>query len=265
MMLLEQLLEQYPPPLRGFQESILKEYLQVRILALLFEGPAAGKIIFMGGTALRLLHGNPRFSEDLGFDNVGLSVGEFQAAGEHLGAALELEGYSVEVEARSLSAHHLQVRFPALLHELGLSPLPGQKIRIQVDSQSQHFAYVPDTPILNRFDVFSRIRVVPRDLLLSQKLYAALNRKRLMGRDFFDLVFLYGLGVTPHFGYLEHRLGLATPAALKSWLLEKTADLDFAALARDVEPFLFYPRDRDRVLRFREFVAGLPGDRGTGR
>jgi len=258
MILMERLLEQYPESLRGFRESILKEYLQVKILALLFDGPAAGKIIFMGGTALRLLHGNPRFSEDLDFDNVGLTVREFQAAGEHLGAALGLEGYSVEVEARSPKAHHLQIRFPSLLHELGLSPLPGQKIRIQVDSEAQHFAYAPDTPILNRFDVFSRIRVVPKELLLSQKIYAALNRKRLMGRDFFDVVFLYGLGVTPHFGYLEQRIGVASPAALKEWLLEKTAGLDFAALAMDVEPFLFYPRDRNRVLHFREFVYGLP-------
>ncbi|PKN45847.1 MAG: hypothetical protein CVU59_07860 [Deltaproteobacteria bacterium HGW-Deltaproteobacteria-17] len=258
MIHLSRLLELYPEELRGFRESILKEYLQVRILGILFEGPAAGKLVFMGGTALRLLHGNLRFSEDLDFDNLELGADEFLALGEHLRTELELLGLHVEVEVRARRAYHLQIRFPSLLHELGLSPLPEQKIRIQIDSEAQHFSYVPDTPILNRFDVFARIRVAPRDLLLSQKLYAALHRKRLMGRDFFDVVFLYGLGVTPHFGYLEQRLGLATPGALKAWLLERTAALDFAALAKDVEPFLFFPRDRSRVLYFRDFVAGLP-------
>ncbi len=260
MILMERLLEQYPESLRIFRESILKEYLQVKILGILFDGPTAGKLVFMGGTALRLIHGNLRFSEDLDFDNFDLDATEFEAMGRHLQTELELEGFRVEVEVRTRRAYHLQIRFPALLHELGMSPLPEQKIRIQIDSEAQHFSYVPDMSILNRFDVFSRIRVVPMDLLLAQKIHAALHRKRLMGRDFFDVVFLYGQGAKPHFGYLEQRLDLTGPAVLKAWLLEQTARLDFVALSRDVAPFLFFPRDRDRVLHFREFVAGLPGD-----
>jgi len=75
-----------------------------------------------------------------------------------------------------------------------------------------------------------------------------------MGRDFFDIVFLHGLGAKPDFAYLKKNIGVENAADLKKYLLEKTASLNFEDLARDVEPLLFDPRDKRKVLLFREFV-----------
>jgi len=47
--------------------SIFREYLQLIFLSYLYQEKGASKIIFKGGTALRLLFGSPRFSEDLDF------------------------------------------------------------------------------------------------------------------------------------------------------------------------------------------------------
>ena len=47
--------------------SIFREYLQLVFLSYLYQEKEASKIIFKGGTALRLLFGSPRFSEDLDF------------------------------------------------------------------------------------------------------------------------------------------------------------------------------------------------------
>jgi len=49
---------------------ILTEYLQCEVLDSLFE--MSPNLHFIGGTALRLLHNLPRFSEDLDFDNFNL-------------------------------------------------------------------------------------------------------------------------------------------------------------------------------------------------
>lgn len=47
--------------------SIFREYLQLVFLSYLYQEREASKIYFKGGTALRLLFGSPRFSEDLDF------------------------------------------------------------------------------------------------------------------------------------------------------------------------------------------------------
>lgn len=254
MISLDQILSAYPENLRAFKESILKEYLQVKILNSIFKSEYAQKLVFLGGTALRIVHGSTRFSEDLDFDNLGLNEAEFNDLSTVIQRDLALEGLEVEVNTVTANAYRIKIRIPKLLFDSGLSSMATHKILIQVDTVPQNFEYTPDQPILNKFDVFTQINAVPKDILLSQKIYAAVNRKRTMGRDFFDIVFLSGLGATPNFPYLEKNLGIGNSKDLKTYLLTKTAHLDFADLAKDVEPLLFDPRDKSKVLLFREFV-----------
>ncbi len=47
--------------------QVVREYWEVVVLKGLFESPLGKYLIFKGGTALRLTHGSPRFSEDLDF------------------------------------------------------------------------------------------------------------------------------------------------------------------------------------------------------
>ena len=243
MISLSQILAEYPEHLQVHRESILKEYLQYKILFCIFESPLANKLAFIGGTALRILHNNTRFSEDLDFDNFDLSENEFIELGEIIKKDLEREGLNIEIIAKTKQAYRLKIRIPKILYETGLTPLPDQKILIQVDTVPQNFDYVPEKPLLNKFEVFTQINAVPKDLLLAQKIYASVNRKRPMGRDFFDIVFLYGLGAKPNFAYLEKHMGVKNEEALKTYLLEKTSGLDFKTLSQDIEPLLFFPKD----------------------
>ena len=255
MLTLDALLTQYPEHLRSHRESILKEYLQYLILSSIFNSPYAGKLAFLGGTALRILHGNTRFSEDLDFDNFGLSEEEFTLLGDSIKNYLEVRGLKVEINTVTKNAYRLKIRIPNLLFDEGLALVPEQKILIQVDTVPQNFSYEPEKPFINKFEVFTQINAVPKDILLSQKIYAAVNRKRIMGRDFFDIVFLYGIGAEPNWDYLEKNIGVKNATELKAYLLEKTAHLDFDLLAKDVEPFLFHPQDKQRVELFREFLG----------
>ena len=47
--------------------TILREYIQIRFLDIFFRVVKPKTIFFKGGTALRLLYGSERFSEDLDF------------------------------------------------------------------------------------------------------------------------------------------------------------------------------------------------------
>lgn len=251
---LSQILAQYPVHLHIHQESILKEYLQYKILNSIFNSQYANKLAFLGGTALRILYGSTRFSEDLDFDNFALSEAEFKDLGKIIKDDLELEGLNVEINTVTQNAYRLKIRIPKLLFNSGLSSQADQKILIQVDTIQQNFHYTLEKPFLNKFEVFTQINAVPKGLLLAQKIYAVVNRKRIMGRDFFDVVFLHGIGAKPDFAYLEKNLKVRNQAELKNYLLKKTAKLDFEALSKDVEPLLFDSRDKKKVLLFRDFV-----------
>ncbi len=254
MITLDQMLAAYPENLRAFKASILKEYLQYKILNSIFNSPYSEKLAFLGGTALRILYGNTRFSEDLDFDNLGLKEKELTPLSKVIEKDLTLEGMDVEVKTITRSAYRIKIKIPKLLFEAGLSSMSEQKILIQVDTVPQHFNYKPEKPILNKFDIFTQINAVPKDILLAQKIVASVQRKRLMGRDFFDIVFLRGLGTKPNFAYLKKRIGVNNGKELKKHLLKKTAELNFKELAKDVEPFLFNPSDKKKVLFFREFL-----------
>ncbi|MBI5427636.1 MAG: nucleotidyl transferase AbiEii/AbiGii toxin family protein [Nitrospinae bacterium] len=254
MINLAQILEQYPEYLRSHRESILKEYLQYKILNSIFNSKYANKLAFLGGTALRILYGSTRFSEDLDFDNFKLSENQFTELSKVIKSDLELEGLKVEVAVVTRNAYRIKIRIPELLFDSGLSAMNHHKILIQVDTVPQNFKYAIEKPLLNKFEVFTQINAVPKDLLLAQKIYAAINRRRTMGRDFFDIVFLHGIGAKPDFSYLKKNIRIGNQAELKKYLLGKTAKHDFDALARDVEPLLFDPRDKKKVLLFREFV-----------
>src|SRR4030067_3765771 len=103
--------------------------------------------------------------------------------------------------------------------------------------------------IINKFDVFLRINIVPLDILLAQKIYAIFKRKRAMGRDFYDAVFLFSM-TKPNLDYLKLKLNIKDIADLKRKLLLKCKSLDFKRLAKDVEPFLFNPSESKKVLLF---------------
>jgi len=255
MLTLEQIELQYPENLRPFKRNILREYLQYRVLDIIFNSKISSKLSFLGGTAIRMLYGNTRFSEDLDFDNFGLTKDEFSELAGVIKAGMEAQGYALAVDTVSKGAYRCNIRLPEILFEKGLSAHKQERILIQIDSAAHDFKYTPDRKMLNKFDVFVEIFSTPVDVILSQKIYAALNRKRAKGRDFFDIVFLSAL-TKPNYRYLSAKLGIQNAPEVKKALLDKVHDLGLKELGRDVRNFLFDPRDVQRIEKFDKFLSG---------
>lgn len=250
MLRLPELLEFYPAALRVHRAFILREYLQCKILELLFEGPYSTRFCFLGGTCLRLVHNNSRFSEDLDFDNFQVSASEFGEVSEYIQTGLEQQGYQVEMKQVIRGAYHCYIRFPGLLFDLGLSGYREEKILIQLDTEPQHFDFQPERYILNRFDVTTQILTTPLPILLAQKFVALCLRKKSKGRDFFDIVFLLSKSVKPDYAYLEKKLGVSDRAQLMERVRTVCQQLDMEEMVKDVHNFLFYPTDEKKVRLF---------------
>lgn len=231
-------------------QGALVEYLQHELLDSLFKEPGSSDLAFIGGTCIRILHQSIRFSEDLDFDNFGLSFEEFESLLIKACRDMEYKGFIIEYSVKGRTAFHCSIRFPELLFKAGISPDRGRKILVRVDTEAKERNYAPLISILNRFAVFRRIIAAPPPVLMAQKMMAVIYRPREKGRDLFDLSFLMGL-TRPDFGYIQKSLGVEKHEFL-SRFESRLDELDLDFLARDVEPFLFEPEQKERVLLFRE-------------
>lgn len=254
MLSLSEIEKWYPESLKPFRRFLLREYLQCKLLEIIFQGPHQDKLCFLGGTCLRLVHNQQRFSEDLDFDNFNLDESEFDAITTHIALELRQLGYQAEIRKLTRGTFHCYIRFPNLLYQEGLSGHTEEKILIQLDTEPQFYAFTPESYILNRFDILVRIPTTPADLLLAQKCYAVLNRKRNKGRDFFDILFLLGKGCKPDYHYLHQKIGINSPETLKSALSSQCATIDMREMAEDVSPFLFNPGDAQKVSLFPDYI-----------
>jgi len=96
MLSLSNIEKYYPKNERSFKRNILREYLQYKILEIIFNSKIGQSLAFLGGTALRVIYNNGRFSEDLDFNNFDLTKEQFIFLTGEVKKGLELEGYKKE-------------------------------------------------------------------------------------------------------------------------------------------------------------------------
>ncbi len=256
MLELLEISKHYPDNLKVHKINILREYLQYKILEIIFNSPYANKLSFLGGTALRILYNNSRFSEDLDFDNFNLKQSEFKDLVNIIEKSLNKLGLKVETRLVFKGAWRAYIKIPKILLDSNLSNLSNQKILIQIDTATHDFKYQVDKKILNKFDVFTEIFSTPVDILLSQKIYTIFNRKRAKGRDFYDIIFLLSL-TKPNYRYLKLKLGINNYSELKEKLLKKVKEVNLDETIKDVEPFLFSSADAKKIKLFSQYINQL--------
>lgn len=250
----------FPPQMREnalFSKHILKEYLQAMILDFLSSTPYMRKMVFIGGTNLRLVSGIDRFSEDLDFDCKEMSKDEFMRMTDDVMNFLQRSGFTVEAKDREnpkLSAFRRNIHFPQLLFDLKLTGHRDERFLIKVEAQDQGIVYTPTIAHVKVCGFFFPLPVPPDGVLCAMKLAALLARGK--GRDFYDVMFLLGRTV-PDFGFLKARCGIGSPEELKSAIRKMLETTDLNVKKCDFEHLLFDKRNADRILRFGEFIESI--------
>lgn len=252
MLTFQQLKDNYSKTEKVFPKSFLVEYLQCELLDSIYKQEESKYLSFIGGTAIRLVYGGNRFSEDLDFDNFGLSFSDFEKLSGKIASDMKIKGFTVEFRSVEKGAYHCYIKFPHILRDSGLSDVSSEKILVRIDAAKREKFFKPEIFALNKFDIYRNILSNPIGIIHSQKLITALERKREKGRDFYDISYLYSL-TQPDFGYIEKILGIKKEEFAQK-LLKKCEKLDFNVLAKDVEPFLIYPDQSNRVAEFKKFI-----------
>lgn len=242
----------YPSDLHQYDRGLLREYLQYLILSIIFSHKTGGKLSFLGGTCLRIVHGSKRFSEDLDFDNKDLSEEEFIALSEFVAKELEKFGLNVEIRVVNKGAFHCLIKFPTVLQINSLTPHDAEKVLIQVDTFDQQVPYGTENYILNKFDITKPIIITPKSIILSQKLWTITNRERAKGRDYYDIVFLLQ-NTKPDKEFLFAKFMTRELSEVKATIMKHLDSLNFEMLSNDVKPFLLDETDVDKIKYFKRF------------
>lgn len=243
----------YPPYIAqnaNFQKHMLKEYVELLALEWIARSPYAAKLIFIGGTNLRLIQGIDRFSEDLDFDCKGISEDEFRQMSDELVKYLQLQGLNAELrnkENAHLTAFRSNVYFPELLFDLQLTGHREERFLMKIEAQDQGIDYPREMAIVQRNGFSFPVPVPPLGVLLSMKLCALLTRQK--GRDFYDVLFLMQR-TEPDYDFLQQQKGIANKEQLSAALRETLSKTDLKMKQRDFEHLLFDSHKSETILRF---------------
>jgi predicted nucleotidyltransferase component of viral defense system len=257
MIQIEQIKNYYPVQIRDksiFDKHILKEYLQLMIMDYLSSTPYIQKIVFIGGTNLRLVKGIDRFSEDLDFDCKELSKEEFIEMTNGIIRFLERSGLHVETRDKDnskLMAFRRNIHFPELLFDLGLSGHKEERFLIKVENQDQGIRYEPVIADIKGCGFFFPFPVPTDGVLCSMKIAAMLSRAK--GRDFYDLMFLLSQA-KPDYNFLSKRCRIGSLQEFKDVTNKFLETVDLKKKQKDLEHLLFNKAASENILRFGNFV-----------
>jgi len=207
--------------------NVAREYCQHLFLGAFYREHGSERVMFKGGTALRIIYGSPRFSEDLDFSGFRTSVAEIEDYAAAAAAELERNAIPVSLaESKKTSGGYLAI-LRCRVRDLPVQIQVEVSLRRRNDMKGRGVLVTPE--IIPAYTLSQ----LPEGLLVKEKLEALMTRGK--PRDYFDLYFMLrrGLVSTGMKGQLQ--------GAKEALLARK---LNFG---RDLGPFL--PRSSATVAR----------------
>ena len=208
---IQRMLDRYHCQTRAQYERALKEILQELALVGLWRAHFFEHAAFYGGTALRILYGLDRFSEDMDFTllnpNPNFSLNLYDSA---IRSELEAYGFNVEIETREKAwqtpiqsafiktntlGELLKIGIPSTLVK-GFHPQAQLKIKFEIDTDPSP-AYRTEIRFLTA-PINIGIKAVILEDIFAGKMHAVLFREwkgRVKGRDWYDWLWLIRQGV----------------------------------------------------------------------
>ena len=228
--------------------NYMREQLQRIVLTALHEAGAFVRIAFVGGTCLRMVHGLPRYSEELDFSLIDTADYDFTLFLQKVKTKLNAMGIEHTIKANTKKVVHVaKIGFPQIRRMVKESPMADAKLMIKLEVDTHPPSGWKTERHIQRSD-FGLAALVSYDLssLFSGKIHALCCRKYTKGRDWYDLVW-YLTQQPP----AEPNLGLLSKAVAqtegrsawdgerwRSQLLLRLEQLDFDVVKQDIAPFL---------------------------
>ena len=260
---IRQILAKYE--VRSLDDSVraLREIMQELALLGLWRSKFFEQAAFYGGTALRVLYGLDRFSEDLDFSLLERNE-KFDLASYNNALIRELSafGFEVEIEGRKKSAGtaiqstflKANTRYQMITVEFDQSLIQqiprNQKLNIKLEIDTDPPSGFTTTTKYLLLPIPFAVRTFSLPDLFAGKMHAALCREwksRIKGRDWYDFVWFAANHPEMHLSHLEQRMrqtghweGGSTFTAREffAMLARRISQINIDQARREVEPFV---------------------------
>ena len=169
--------------------NVYREYCQHLFLSSLYSQPGAERVLFKGGTALRVAYQSPRYSEDLDFTLFSISNRELEDIILAVSDDLEKTNLNHKIEEAKATTGGYVANLAIKLYQERLT------ISIQASRRKKNGRKPNMQLIRNDFIPPYTVLLLPEEELIEEKVQAALTRAK--PRDFFDIYFLLRGGKIP--------------------------------------------------------------------
>jgi hypothetical protein len=230
----------------------LKEELHYYVLEYVYTNSSYSHLIMYGGTAVKIMYGLPRMSEDLDFQtqrdfDIEMFSGDLKRYFE--------DQYSVEISFVGIRKREgivtMQIIFP-ILKELDIVlSFPDIRIRFDVNYFLQAEEFHTELKLIAKDDLSFSIRTYTLSTLMASKVLAVLQRtERGIGkdtlpckpRDIFDLLWYMGKKITPDMEYIQKRgadVQVQNITDLMRKVKLRVMNLDDSLFEKDLEQFMY--------------------------
>lgn len=268
--LIIKMLDDYHPQTKNEYERAIHEIIQEIALLGLWRSKFFEHAAFYGGTALRILYGLDRFSEDLDFSLLKLNR-DFNLLPflKSIEEELEISGLPIDMKYKNnrpndtIQSAFLKTGTLETFIRIGLDESLRKyiqsneviKIKLEIDiDPPPHFA--TEVRYLLKPIPFSVRSYIPEDLFAG-KMHALLCRPykvRVKGRDWYDFVWYITKNIPLHLAHLESRLRQSghysnktalTQTNLLDLMKEKIMGLNVTAAKEDIRRFIRDPKALD--------------------
>ena len=226
-------LEQFTKQAQTKLPNVIREYCEHLFLLHLYQRPGSERLLFKGGTALRIVFHSPRYSEDLDFTGVKIAQSAIEEIFTDTLAHIEKTGIHVEIgEAKQTTGGYLGI---IVFHAYDAA------IEIYFEVSLRHDKRIVGERqfIENEYIQPYTLMCLSKETLVQGKMDALLSRHK--PRDFFDYFFL----LSGNYPIVKEKDNLTAVLALL-----RTSKIDFR---RELQEFLptshtMYMRDFKKML-----------------
>lgn len=258
--MIKEWLDEYGAKTNEDAELALKEIMQEIALAGLQRSGFFEKAAFYGGTALRILYGLDRFSEDLDFSLLEVDstfslepylhgiVSEFNALGVQVSIKEKLKSLKTNIESAFLKADTVwkELQLDTIIPRLNIGTQPTIKIKLEVDTHPPLRFVTEQKLLLKPFSFYVKCFTQPD--LFAGKMHALLFRKwksRVKGRDWYDMEWFIKRGIPLN---LDHFLARALDSG--DWTENSMSKEQFKTILRARIADVSINVVKDDVVRF---------------
>ena len=218
--------------------TIVREFVQIVFLNELYSIKEAKKTIFKGGTAIKLMFGSNRFSEDLDFTT--------DLDKNQIGTLVSKAVRQMQKQIPNLTTQDLKTIAGISKKIKVQTEITKQPLTIKIDfSQREKVDLVKQGVVKTLLPVSSTVLVAYMDPseVLAEKVRAIISRTK--GRDIYDMWYLLNKRITVDKKLISKKLAYYGERYDKNELVQKIKNWNSRELDQDVRKFL--PR-KDRVV-----------------